>query len=151
MYLQFYVNNSEKHAIRKNLSNGPSFSGFMREETSIISPVFVIETDNLSQYNYLYVSEFNRYYFINDISIIRTNLWRVSCSVDVLMSFQSSILKLSCVVDKQQGQFNSNTFLNDGSFVADSRVGLEVKNYPNGFNPTPSLILVTVGPGGKEQ
>lgn len=147
MNIQFFINNSEKNMLRKSLSSGPAFTGAMREETSIINPVFVIEADNLTGYNYLYVDEFKRYYFIDDISVVRNRLWRVSCTVDVLRSFQADILKLSVIISKQQSQFMSNLFLNDGSFVADSRVGLEVLNFPKGFLPNPQLILTTIGPG----
>lgn len=148
MQFNLYVNNSEKNAIRKNLTRGDYYEGVILGETSLISPTFRIAAPFVAKYNYLYCPEFDRYYFISNITSVRNGLWDVECSVDVLMSFQNQILALKCIVDKQQGQFDSNVYLNDGSFVADSRVGLEVKNFPNGFLKDGLLILVTIGPGG---
>lgn len=145
-----YTNTSEKNSINKSLTNQTVYTGYIKDESSIINPEFLIAAGDglMYLYNYLHCPVFGRSYFIDDITVVRTGLWRVSCTVDVLASFKSSILNLKCIIDKQQSQFNSNQYLNDGSFVADSRVGLEILNFPKGFLRDANLILVTIGPGG---
>lgn len=125
MEFNLYTQLSEKNAVFKVLQNGQTFQGNILEETSIINPVFLVAGQSIYQFNYMYVESFHRYYFIDNITSVRNGLWRVECSVDVLMSFRSQISDLSCIVDKQESQFYSNEFLNDGSFICDSRVSIE--------------------------
>lgn len=46
---------------------------------------------SLMTYNYCFVSEFERFYFINDISTDK-NFWYVSCTCDVLATYRDTIL-----------------------------------------------------------
>ena len=41
--------------------------------------------------NYLWIPQFDRYYFIDDITSVTNTLWRIDCSVDVLMSFKKDL------------------------------------------------------------
>lgn len=154
MQFNLYVTTSEVIVLDKNLRLGEELNGNILDESSIVTPVFLIEAENISVYNYMYVPDFNRYYFITDISVVRTNLWRVSCSVDVLMSYKTYIRALACIIDKQQNQYKSNRFLNDGSWISDQRVGIEIVpiKYKGSDNPpfsaSGNTCLITIGPGG---
>lgn len=148
MQFNLYVQLSEKNAVVKNLTTEFTCEGNVLGESSVISPTFLIQGENLSEYNYMFVPDLGRYYFISDITVIRTDLWRVSCSVDVLMTYKSYIENLSVIVDKQENQFRSNRFINDGSFVADQRVGIEMFEFPSGFLKDAQFVLTTLGPGG---
>lgn len=86
MNITLYVNNSEKNKIGKNLTNDFSLSGTLRDATNIINPVILIELNEIGNYNYCYIPNFNRYYFITDITVIRTGLFAISLMVDVLES-----------------------------------------------------------------
>ena len=70
--------------------------GYVYEDESSEKYSHVVYTKAISDLcscNYVYIKEFNRYYFIEDISIFRTNLWRIKCHVDVLTSYQNEILE----------------------------------------------------------
>ena len=84
MDITLYVNMSERQQINKNIGDGYLFSGTLRNESSAIKPSFLLQIDNPTGYNYCYIPDFGRYYFITDITSIRTNLWRIDCVVDVL-------------------------------------------------------------------
>ena len=116
MNITFYKNSSEKEKIGKSLSSGLTLSGNLRDECSITSPSILVEATSLVDYNYCYIPEFKRYYFISDITSVRNNLWRVSLKCDVLESFKSDILNSSCIVKKQQNQSYSNN-IDDGSYI----------------------------------
>ena len=144
MNITFYKNSSEKEKIGKSLSSGLTLSGNLRDECSITSPSILVESTSLVDYNYCYIPEFKRYYFISDIVSVRNNLWRVSLKCDVLESFKSDILKLSCIVDKQQNQSYSNN-IDDGSYINKADSFIEIANYQNGFNSSGEFILITAG------
>lgn len=61
----------------------------LKEGTSKVHPVFLFQTVDGS-YNYLYVVEWARYYFISDVMSI-DNMWEFSCTEDYLGSFKAAI------------------------------------------------------------
>ena len=144
MQIKFYKNSSEKNKIGKSLSSELTLNGNLRDECSINSPSILVEANSLVDYNYCYIPEFKRYYFISDITSVRNNLWRVSLKCDVLESFKKDILNLSCIVDKQQNQSYSNN-IDDGSYVNRADSFVEIANYQNGFNSSGEFILITAG------
>ena len=144
MQIKFYYNSSEKNKIGKSLSKELTMNGNLRDECSVINPTILVEHSNLSDYNYVYIPEFNRYYFITEMTIVRNNLWRISLKVDVLESFKTDILNLNCIVDKQQNQSYSNN-IDDGSYINKADSFIEIANYQNGFNSSGEFILITAG------
>lgn len=56
--------------------------------------------------NYAYIEEFNRYYFISNISVVRNNLWLLELSCDVLMSYAYDIKNLEGMIERQEFDFN---------------------------------------------
>lgn len=144
MQIEFYKNSSEKNKIGKSLSIGLTLSGNLRDECSITSPSILVEATSLVEYNYCYIPEFKRYYFISDITSVRNNLWRVSLKCDVLESFKSDILNSSCIINKQQNQSYSNN-IDDGSYINRVDNFIEIANYQDGFNSNGEFILLTAG------
>ena len=144
MQIKFYYNSSEKNKIGKSLSKELTMDGNLRDECSVINPTILVEHSNLSNYNYVYIPEFKRYYFITEMTIVRNNLWRISLKVDVLESFKFNILNLSCIVDKQQYENYGNN-IDDGSYINKADSFVEIANYPNGFNSSGEFILITAG------
>ena len=144
MQIKFYYNSSEKNKIGKSISRELTMNGNLRDECSVINPTILVEHSNLSSYNYVYIPEFNRYYFITEMTIVRNNLWRISLKVDVLESFKFNILNLSCIVDKQQYENYGNN-IDDGSYINKADSFVEIANYPNGFNSNGEFILITAG------
>ena len=98
MDIILYKCNSPNYFINKVLAAPATFSGALREESSVIDPIIAIEASNLSQYNYLYIPSFSRFYYINNIESVRTNLWRISCHVDVLNTYRSEILAHQAII-----------------------------------------------------
>lgn len=144
MDIIFYVNNSEKQKINKSLSNETVFSGTLRGESSIINPSFMINMNNPSLFNYVYISAFNRYYFITDITSVRNGLWRVDCSVDVLMSFRTQILNLDVIISDATNE-NTNLYFSGDVWATTVKTKTDVLNFPNGLLDDGEYILITSG------
>ena len=146
MDIVLYINNSERQAISKNLSSGLTLTGSLRNESSIINPTILIEIDNPSSYNYAYIAEFDRYYFITDMTSVRTDLWRISMSVDVLMSFQQSILNLDVIVsDASHGDNESPTYMTGDVWQTTVKTKTDVITFPSGLLDSGEYILITSG------
>lgn len=61
--------------------------------------------------NYIYIPEFSRYYFVDDIISVSSTLWQIECSVDVLMSFKDQLMELDVFCERNE--FNYDNMLID--------------------------------------
>ena len=145
MEVQLFYNVSDPRCINKNLIEGDTFEGQARDQVSLMNPVVVFDTNEVIKYNYAYIPEFERYYSITNITAYRNNLYEVSMSVDVLMSFRRDILNCVAVVDKQAMQEHGDEYIDDGSLVTENVMFTEVLEFEDGFNDTVEYILIVAG------
>jgi hypothetical protein len=68
-----------------------TISGSLRGDCDVLNPVIEVSVDNPFIYNYAYIPDFKRYYFIDRFVVSRQGLYRLYMSVDVLQSFQGII------------------------------------------------------------
>ena len=116
MNITLYKNTSEKICLTKTLTNSLLLTGTLRsdEKTSIKNPVIMIEgTASYIEYNYAYITEFDRYYYIVDIKSVRNGLWEFTFSCDVLMSFKTDILNSYAIVDNSETAKVTNYLASD--------------------------------------
>lgn len=149
MQINLFTCNAERNKINKsnNINNRFVLDGAFRKSTSALNIEVDVEKTNplIYKYNYMYIEEFGRYYFIDEIVSIRNGLWTIMATVDVLMSFKKDILESNVIIDKAEDEDISNLYLDDGSFVMDSRKYNEVKEFPSGLNENGSYILICAG------
>ena len=108
--ITLYKNTAENNRIDKTeyLTKVIDLQGYFRQETNIINPSIIIEYAGDINFNYVYISTFNRYYFVNSITSVRTNLWRLEMSCDVLMTYKSTILNYNCYVSRNENEYNED-------------------------------------------
>lgn len=142
--ITLYRNYSEKNRVGKNLEEVVTLSGTLKDECSIIDPVIIIEADpvQIGGTNYLYIPVFGRYYFIQNFVIVRTNLIRLECHVDVLESFADGIKACSAIISKQENLWN--LYINDGTFKTYQNPMVLTKPFPQGFG-TWEFVLGVAG------
>lgn len=145
MQVQFSYNKSDERQIFKELVNGITINGSLRDDSSIISPSILFESADVMRYNFCYIPEWQRYYFVRNIKSIRTNIYLVELECDVLMSFKNDIANFEVVVDKQTMAKNGDEYIDDGSLVCDNYMFNRVYNFSTGFNNSPEYILITAG------
>lgn len=145
MNIILYYNSSDNRDLNKTLLNGFTLSGTLRDASSIIKPTIKMQASNILRYNYAYIPEFNRYYFITDVTTDRQNIQTVSFYIDPLMSFRGDINVLKVVIDKQSLPSNGDEYIDDGSLVTNNLTFNTVYNFSNGFNDNGEYILITAG------
>lgn len=142
--ISLFKTNSENNRVVKTLTDEKQLSGELRNQTSVLNPSIRIESaDNISAYNYAYISEFGRYYYITDIVSVRTNCWVVSLRCDVLMSYKDEIKTITGVVVRQES--NPNKLLVDRLERIQSDKEIDILYYPDAFSKNLQYILVTAG------
>ncbi len=144
MEIYLYVNNSPKNKIDKVLSNEISYAGTLRNETSVINPVIMLESYNISNYNYAFIPDFGRFYFISDIISIRNGLWEVHLKVDVLESFKTEIKSLEVILKNSQTTGATNYIMGD-VWKTNVKETTNILTFPNGLSESGEFILITAG------
>lgn len=141
--VKFIYNNEPMNKISKSVNNEiMTLEGTLRDESSIVDPVILVECSNPITANYAYIAAFNRYYFIRDISAFRSykdenevmhNLWRITMHTDVLKTFAEGILGSPCIVAKTGGN-DFNLYLPDPNYKRQQNDRYGFVEFPNGFN-----------------
>lgn len=148
MNITFYKNNSPNNYLTKQLAGAVNMTGELRNESSVIDPVILIEYSNLSKFNYLYIPDFLRFYFIRNIESIRTNIWAVHCHVDVLNTYRSEIKLHQAIISKTANYDDADLIIDDGDWVCENRMFNTIIEFPKGLNEHGTNILITAGWAG---
>ena len=129
--LTLYKNTAENNRIDKTeyLTSVGEITGYLRQETNIINPSIVIEYAGVIDFNYVFISAFNRYYFVNNITSVRTHLWRLDMSCDVLMTYRDTILNYECYVSRNENLYNED--IEDNYLPLEYEKVVEVTNLYN--------------------
>lgn len=90
MTITYWTNFSKRKNSTKQPSTGTDLTVKLKEECSIINPIFQSATMPANT-NYIYVAEWSRYYFVTNVTYITNTIKEFSCEVDVLASFKSAI------------------------------------------------------------
>ena len=136
---------SENNRVVKALTDEKQLSGELRNQTSVLNPTIRIESaDNISTYNYAYISEFGRYYYITDIVSVRTNCWVISLRCDVLMSYKDEIQSMNVILNNTQETGLSN-YLASPNWVNLVKTKTDIKVFPSGLSEQGEFILITAG------
>lgn len=109
MIIRLYKTNSDPNDVDKVLSAEINIEVELKGECSITRPQLLIcksENNFYAGYNYLYIPDFKRYYYIDSITLLPGGYIVLSASVDVLMSYRSQIRGLNCLIERQEYIYN---------------------------------------------
>lgn len=115
MTVTLYKNISDKRNLNKNLSEIKTVSATAKGDINIISPTLIIQNFS-TDFNYCYISDFDRYYFVKSITLLTGQRIQIDMSVDVLMSYKEEIKNLTVNVLRYEKS--------GPSFLTDSRIPL---------------------------
>ena len=150
MNITLYKTKSANNVINKNLASEKNLgnSCIMGDNTSVTSPTVIIggikSLDTISDYNYAYIPQCHRYYYINDIIALSGGRVKLILSVDVLMSFKTDILNSTQLVTRQKNK--GKMYLADADWTVDGRTYLRSQYFnENHFaSQNDSFVLITV-------
>lgn len=96
-------NNSTRVAAASNFT---SYNGVLVEPCSIMKPLIKFEGISAWDYNYAYISQFGRYYFIDDY-YTENGFWFAQMTVDVLASFKTTIGSSTQYIERAANKQNA--------------------------------------------
>ena len=140
MTVIFYKYNDIKNKINKTLSGGLTVNDvIMHNDFDITAFELLIKNSDFnSEYNYCYIQDLGRYYFIESVEKMNGTIYKIRVSVDVLKSFSTQIENINAIITKSENP--------DDNFVdceKSENYTSEVINLTDNFNHNGNLILVT--------
>ena len=104
MNVTLYKYSGNLRKIDKTLPSGSSniltLSGYLKDGSSVLNPTILVNyTIDIVGFNYAYISDFSRYYFV-EISNVNKDLWELRMRVDVLKTYATTILNTQMNIDR---------------------------------------------------
>lgn len=124
-------NGSANNTIGKSVTTVQDLTGYWRDAVDIINPVIRIERSSAVGFNYVYIADFDRWYYVDEVNATNNNVLELHLSVDVLQSFAPEILAHSAILDKQEHVYN--LYLNDDSIKVYQNPLVSTWKFPNQF------------------
>ena len=140
-----YHNADEYRVLNKRISDAKVFDVVLKEETSILYPRIILQSDiDISNYNYAYIDVTSRYYFCT-ITLMENGLYILDMNVDVLMSHKTGIKNLIGLVDRVQNAGYFNKDIPNDDIVSQRGTTTKILKFPRGFYENKEFVLVTSG------
>lgn len=96
MNCTLYTVADDKRVVNKTLGTGATLTCHVYEGCDITQPKILVDYDaSLTTCNYMYIDDFHRYYFIDNIRFDAGKRMIIEGSVDVLYTYQSEIKNLT--------------------------------------------------------
>lgn len=142
MIIKLYIVSDNDHQIPKHLNSEKIVTGTLRSETDFMNPVFRVESDNSTIYNYVYIPDFNRFYYLSPPVSIRSGLLEYSGRVDVLQSYYTQFIHCPMIAARSYSTYNA--YLPDSQRKFEQRT-MNQYVHIGAFEPIYSAIMATVG------
>lgn len=142
MTISLYRNDSPANFVTKDITLIESINGTLRKPTSVSDPVITISRASPVGFNYFYIPEFSRYYFLKSSVSTANGLVTIEGHVDVLMSFADRIRAANAIIFRQENVWN--LYLDDGTFKVYQNPRHKLIRFPNGITDY-SYILALAG------
>mgnify|MGYP004729454097 CR=1 FL=1 len=140
--LKTYIYNGVPNKINKQLQENTEYKGLLNASFSILNPVVRFRTKTPVTFNYAYILELNRFYFVDNIQI-DGDLCTVSLKVDVLTTYKEDILSSTGTLIKSD---NANNYISNRENYYDLRPKLKKLVFPNNglFVDNGKMIMITI-------
>lgn len=138
MEIRLYKTTDAPEKLNKTLTGELHVNGALRDSNNVLQP-YVEMTVDVTQYNYAYIPQYSRYYFVTGYRVVRSGLFAVSLSVDVLMSYREQILE---VRGRLANGTNVNPYNSNATYGTEVRQTAHQTKFAYTFEKQDDLILV---------
>ena len=139
MQITIFSGFSKEHNSTKQPTGGTDVNCYLKDDTSLIHPVFVLDSGNFSVN---YVQWGNRYYFVDDVVSIRNSAVELHCSVDALASWKTQIGSSSQYVVRSSSAYDE--YIVDSMYPADVRTNIQTVEIDLGLDTANTSYVLGV-------
>lgn len=139
-----YNYKGQPNTINKALKPLVTINVYLRPELNVHNPIIKIQIPpNIYGFNYVYIDEFKKYYFVDNFRFLGANTYLLTLSLDVLQTYKDTILQSSALI-VESGNANRNLSINSNVFNVFPKT--EILHFPTSklFDKEGSIIMVTL-------
>ncbi len=144
MQVNFLNSTSPNNKLNKVLTSLFIRECKLLEATSMIKPSLTVSGDvgDFSNVSHCYIEDFERYYFVEDVTIISGSMVRIDLSVDVLESFNIDIGNARGVV--YRGNMG-NSYIPDNAIAVPAVYEQELIDFGSSLDDTGTFVVTVLG------
>lgn len=150
MNIEFYTFDKKYNSTKRPTGTTPAnFECLLKSSSSIISPTIELNIGlliNPSQYNYAYIDDYKRYYWISEWTFTNTT-WVASLNVDVLATWKPYIGSADLYVYRSSAESDGALF--DKKYPTTSNVSYSTVNFSSPYEISFKDGVYVVGVFGK--
>ena len=145
MQITFYKTDDSDNVINKTLTDEVTIPLYLKGQFDVINPILVMSNSSgvdFRKYNYAVITDFDRFYFVRNVTQVSAKIYNLFLECDVLETFKHDILECNARFKRgiKQGDFH-NVKLDDSNLQKvlkyDGNVTIDLKNQ--------NYILTTLG------
>lgn len=121
--LKVLKTSTDKKYLSKSVNEITERKCRLKDGSSIVNPIVILKKmsdSHIRQFNYAYIKELGRYYFVNDIVEMPAEQIQVSMHVDVLNSYKNDIRGITALIERQENLY-SPYFVDEEMLVRTTR------------------------------
>jgi hypothetical protein len=144
MIISTFLLTEDGHHIPKHYSSVRELTGSVRDSIDIENPIIRVEHTGANEFNYIYVPQFGRYYYVQDRVQVRTGITDLICHVDVLESFYRQFIYSPMIASRSDSTYNK--------MIADGERTLQqdtIQQYVHIGRFSDDYDVILVGAGGQ--
>lgn len=106
----FYSFSKRENSTYRPTGTGETFSCVLKSGSNIASPEIMLDLGTAASpaWNYAYIQEFKRYYYVSDWTWVENRLWSASLSTDLLATFRDVIGSSELYVLRSSAESDGN-------------------------------------------
>lgn len=138
MLIYLYDCTDSNNTINKNKENRIVKDVALKNNVNIKNPVIKLKSETPIENNYCYIPDFNRFYFIEDVTFLNKEVQELYLKCDVLESFKDDILSSEVVITKT----TEDNYLPNGRLNTEEREAFIYKG--DNIDYKDNIILVAI-------
>lgn len=137
-----FVFDGNPNEVNKTLTEQETVTGLLNASFDILNPVLKFRTGTPVSFNYCYINELQRYYFVKDVAQ-EGDMCTVRLNVDVLYTYRDKILQATGTMTNGE---DSNRYSSNRSKNYDLRPILKQLEFDldKSFADTGKIVMVTI-------
>lgn len=113
MNIELFTFNKRENSTKRPAVPGAVYNCVLKKDTSVVSPEILIDFSDQDApqphlYNYAYIPDFGRYYFIADQRCIHGLLWVYSLTCDILATYKTDITASTLYLTRCSTQYDGD-------------------------------------------
>lgn len=144
MDMELYNYTGDRRVLNKNMTYLAKVIILdVTDTTSILTPTILIDTRAIN-FNYVYIADWNRYYYVTNIDMVDGERLAVRLKCDVLMSHRDAINRSQIIAKRSASA--PNAYIPDAVCGDEGTIETIYRNVSNtAFNSTGSYLLTIAG------